>query len=55
MLRALTGRWWTFFVAGYFFAVLPFQFKSPSGPTLRWQATAALDALIAVAVLASSP
>jgi hypothetical protein len=52
VLRALTGRWWTFFVAGYVFAVLPFEFKSSSGPALRWPATAALDALVAVAALA---
>ena len=51
MLSALTGRWWTFFVAGYVFAILPYEFKAPSGAAQEWRVTAALAALVAVAVL----
>ena len=51
MLSALTGRWWTFFVAGYVFAILPYEFKAPSGAAQGWRVTAALAALVAVAVL----
>ena len=51
VLSALTGRWWTFFVAGYVFAILPYEFKAPSGATQGWRVTAALAALAAVAVL----
>jgi hypothetical protein len=51
VLSALTGRWWTFFVAGYVFAILPYEFKAPSGAAQGWQVTAALAALAAVAVL----
>ncbi len=51
MLTALTGRWWTFFVAGYVFAILPYEFKASSGAAQGWRVTAALAALAAVAVL----
>ncbi len=51
MLSALTGRWWTFFVAGFVFAILPYNFKAPSGTAQGWRVTAALAALAAVAVL----
>ena len=51
MLSALTGRWWTFFVAGYVFAILPYEFKASSGAAQGWRVTAALAALAAVAVL----
>jgi hypothetical protein len=51
VLSALTGRWWTFFVAGYVFAILPYEFKAPSGAAQGWRVTAALAALVAVAVL----
>jgi hypothetical protein len=52
VLRGLTGRWWTFFVAGYVFAILPYELKAPSGAVQGWRATAALGALAGVAVLA---
>ncbi len=51
VLSALTGRWWTFFVAGSVFAILPYEFKAPSGAVQGWPVTAALAALVAVAVL----
>ena len=51
MLSALTGRWWTFFVAGYVLAILPYEFKASSGAAQGWRVTAALAALAAVAVL----
>jgi hypothetical protein len=51
VLSALTGRWWTFFVAGFVFAILPYEFKAPSGTAQGWRVTAALAALVAVAVL----
>jgi hypothetical protein len=51
VLSALTGRWWTFFVAGYVFAILPYEFKASSGAAQGWWVTAALAALAAVAVL----
>jgi hypothetical protein len=50
-LSALTGRWWAFFVAGYLFAILPYEFKALSGAAQEWPVTAALAALVAVAVL----
>ena len=51
MLRALTGTRWTFFLAGYVFAILPYEFKASSGAAQGWQATAAIAALAAVAAL----
>ena len=38
-------------MAGYVFAILPYEFKAPSGAAQGWQVTAALAALAAVAVL----
>ena len=51
VLSALTGRWWTFFVAGFVFAILPYEFKASSDAAQGWRVTAALAALAAVAVL----
>lgn len=51
MLSAFTGRWWTFFVAGNVFAILPYEFEASSGAAKGWRVTAALAALAAVAVL----
>lgn len=51
MLSAVTGRWWTFFVAGYVFAILPYELEASSGAAQGWWVTAALAALAAVAVL----
>ena len=38
-------------MAGNVFAILPYEFKAPSGTAQGWRVTAALAALAAVAVL----
>jgi hypothetical protein len=47
----MVRRGWMSFVAGYVFASLPLDFKASPPPARAWQATAALDAEIAIAVL----
>ena len=51
VLSAFTGRWWTFFVAGNVLAILPYEFRAASGAAQGWRVTAALAALVAVAIL----
>ncbi len=51
VLRALTWRRWTFFLAGSAVINLPYEFRASSGAAQRWQATAAIGAIAAVAAL----
>ena len=51
VLRALTWRRWTFFLAGSAVINLPYEFEASSGAAHRWQATAAIGAFAAVAAL----
>jgi len=47
--RHFTSRWGIFLTAGFLLPILPNEFKAPPPPGRAWQATAALDVLMAIA------
>lgn len=48
---SLFGWWWVYFLAGYLFAVLPYDLRASLPPARAWQVSATLDALAATAAL----
>jgi uncharacterized protein YjeT (DUF2065 family) len=48
--KALFGRWWAYFLAGYLFAVLPYDLRASPPPARAWPVSAMLDAVAATAV-----
>jgi hypothetical protein len=54
VLRGLTARWWTCWVAGYLLAILPNEFRASPPLARAWQATAALDVLTAIVAFAGA-
>jgi hypothetical protein len=51
-IGSVINRWWPGFIAASVLALFPVELKQPPPPGRAWQATAALDVLIAITALA---